>query len=158
MLLWFVGTAVLAVWFVFHDSRFDYRWLLVGAVAPDIVDLPFGGARVMHSVVGSVAVLVLVMFSTVGRRPLRRRLLALPIGTFLHLIFDGAFTNTEVFWWPFGGFAFDDAPWPTWDRGVLNIPMEIAGFAMCWWAVGRFGLRDRARRRRFLRTGVLEPC
>lgn len=158
MLFWFIGTSVLAVWFVFHDSRFDYRWLLVGAVLPDLVDAPFGGARVAHGVVGSVGLLIVVMFATVGRRVLRRRLLALPIGTFLHLIVDGAFTNTKVFWWPFGGVAFRDAPLPSWHRGGWDILLELAGLVLCWWAVGRFGLRDRERRRRFWRTGVLEPC
>jgi len=158
MVLWFVGTAVAAVWFVFHDSRFDYRLLILGALAPDIIDAPIGGARVLHSVVGSVAVLMIVMFATVGRRGLRRRLLAIPIGTFLHLVFDAAFANTRVFWWPFGGVGFRDAPLPSWDRGLVNIPLEIIGLALCAWAVRRFGLRDRERLRRFWRTGVLEPC
>jgi hypothetical protein len=158
MFFWFIGTAVLAVWFVFHDSRFDYRFLLAGALLPDVIDPPFGGARVMHSVVGSVAVLCIVMFSTVGRRPIRRRLLAIPIGTFLHLVFDGAWANTKVFWWPFGGFRFRDAPLPSWDRGPIDIVLEIIGLALCVWAVRAFGLKDAARRRRFWKTGVLEPC
>ena len=53
MLFWFVGTAVVSVWLVFHDARFDYRFLIVGALWPDLVDAPFGGARMFHSVVGS---------------------------------------------------------------------------------------------------------
>jgi len=158
MLFWFVGTALVAVWLVFHDPRFDYRFLLVGALLPDIVDAPFGGARVMHSVTGSVGLLVVVMLGTIGRRPRRRRLLALPIGTFLHLIFDGAFATTHVFWWPFTGRGFDDAPLPSWDRGAVDVVLELAGLAMCGWAVRQFGLADAERRRRFWRTGVLEPC
>lgn len=158
MILWFVGTAVAAVWFVFHDPRFDYRLLILGALAPDVIDGPIGGARVLHSVVGSVAVLVLVMFATVGRRPLRRRLLAIPIGTFLHLVFDAAFANTRVFWWPFGGAGFRDAPLPSWDRGVVNIPLELVGLVLCGWAIRRFGLRDRDRLRTFWKKGTLEPC
>lgn len=158
MLLWFVGTSVMAVWFVFGDARFDYRLLAIGALVPDVVDLPFGGARVMHSVVGSVALLVAVMLTTIGRRPLRRRLLALPIGTFLHLVFDGAFANTRVFWWPFGGVRFEDAPWPTWERGPWSVLLEAIGVVLCGWAVRRFGLRDPQRRSRFWRNGVLEAC
>lgn len=158
MLFWFIGTSVLAVWFVFHDSRFDYRWLLVGALVPDVIDAPFGGARVAHGVVGSVGLLVVVMLATVGRRPVRRRLLALPIGTFLHLVFDGAFTNTKVFWWPFGGTSFGDAPLPSWHRGAWDVLLELVGVGLCVWAVRRFGLRDPERRRRFLRSGTLEPC
>lgn len=158
MFFWFIGTAVLAVWFVFHDSRFDYRLLVVGALLPDVIDGPIGGARVLHSVTGSVAILLLVMFATFGRRPIRRRLLAVPIGTFLHLVFDGAWANTKVFWWPFGGVGFGDAPPPSWDRGAIGILLEVVGLGLCAWAVRAFGLRDRVRRQRFWRTGVLEPC
>lgn len=158
MFFWFIGTAVVAVWFVFHDSRFDYRLLIAGALVADAVDAPFGGARVMHSVTGSVAVLVLVMAVTAGRKPIRRRLLAIPIGTFLHLIFDGAFSNTKVFWWPFGGAGFHDAPLPSWDRGAIDILLEAVGLVLCAWAVRRFGLRDARRRRIFWKTGALEPC
>ena len=38
MLLWFLGTALLSVFFVFTDPRFDYRLLLVGSVLPDLID------------------------------------------------------------------------------------------------------------------------
>ena len=158
MFFWFIGTAVTAVWFVFHDSRFDYRLLIMGALAADIIDAPFGGARVFHSVIGSVVVLAAVMFSTVGRRATRRRLLALPIGTFLHLVFDGAFSATRVFWWPVAGVNFRDAPLPSWDRGWIDVVLEAVGFGLCVWAVRRFGLRSAERRRHFWRTGVLEPC
>jgi hypothetical protein len=158
MFFWFVGTGLVAVWLVFHDPRFDYRLLIAGVLLPDIIDGPFGGARVMHSVAGSVGLLVLVMAATVGRRSRRKHLLALPIGTFLHLVFDGAFASTKVFWWPFGGVHFRDAPLPSFDRGGWDILLELAGFAMCWWAVRQFGLVDPERRRRFWRTGVLEPC
>jgi hypothetical protein len=72
----------------------------------------------------------------------------------LHLVFDGAFTNNEVFWWPFtGGFA--DSPLPVADRGWWNLVLEAAGLALLWWAYRLFGLADPARRQRFLRTGQL---
>ena len=41
MFLWFVGTAIATVRFVFQDPRFDYRLLIVGAVLP-LLDLLFG--------------------------------------------------------------------------------------------------------------------
>ena len=67
MLFWFVGTAVLSVWFVFRDPRFDYRLLVVGSVLPAVVDGFLGGARVLHSLTFSVALRVLVMLATAGR-------------------------------------------------------------------------------------------
>ena len=45
MFLWFIGTAVVSVWYIFRDPRFDYRFLAVGAVLPDVIDLPNGHAR-----------------------------------------------------------------------------------------------------------------
>ena len=128
MLLWFAGLSVALVWSVFRDPRLDYRLVLVGALLPDLVDGAFGGARVMHSVVASVVLLVAVMVATTGRRPLRRRLLAVPIGTFAHLVLDGAWIRTKVFWWPFFGTSFEGAGLPSFERPVvLLVLMEVAG-------------------------------
>ena len=38
MLLWFLGTGIATVWFVFRDPRFDYRVLALGLLLPDAVD------------------------------------------------------------------------------------------------------------------------
>ena len=150
-----VGGAVLAVWAVFRDPTFDYRPLIAGVLLPDLIDAPFGGARVMHSVTGSVGLLALVMALTVGNRARRKRWLALPIGTFLHLILDGAFANTKVFWWPFTGFGFDDARLPVVQRGIVNVALELAGLAVCAFLWRKFRLDDPRRRRRFIREGKL---
>ena len=153
MLLWFIATSVLTIFFVFRDPRFDYRWLIGGALLPDVVDVWFGGARVLHSLTGAVVAMVFVMVVTAGRRPIRRRLLSVPIGVLLHLVFDGAFGSTEVFWWPFMG-GFGDADLPVVQRGWWNLAFEFAGAAMSVWAWRFFGLADPARRRRFVTTGV----
>lgn len=132
VLLWFVGTAAVAVWFVFRDPRFDLRLLAAGAVLPDVVDLPFGQARAAHSLAAAVAVMVVAMAVTVGRRAFRRRLLAVPIGMMLHLVFDGIFSSAAVFWWPFAG-SWGDVDVPSLARGWWNVPLELAGAAMLWW-------------------------
>src|SRR5215217_5944262 len=98
MFLWFIGTAVLTVAFVFRDPTFDYRLLIVGAVLP-LGDAATGGAGVLHTLLFSLVLMVVVMLSTVGRRPVRKLLLGLPIGTMLHLVFDGAWATTALFWW-----------------------------------------------------------
>ncbi|MDJ0767886.1 MAG: hypothetical protein QNJ12_03800 [Ilumatobacter sp.] len=155
MFFWFLGTVVLAVWFVFRDPSFDYRLLAVGAVLPALVDAPFGGARVLHSVTFSVALLAVLMLATPGRKPIRKMLLGLPVGTLLHLVFTGAWTDTTVFWWPFGGFGFDGAAHPVASRGWWNVPLEIIGIGLCVWIVRHAGLRDADRRAWFRRTGQL---
>lgn len=154
MFLWFLGTAIVSVWYVFTDPRFDYRLLLVGALLPDIVDVPFGQARWAHSLTVAVGALALVMLVTAGRKPIRRLLLGAPIGMLLHLVWDGAFAATKVFWWPFSG-SWGDTEVPSLERGALNVVMELIGAGILVWAWKRFGLADPERRREFLRNGLL---
>lgn len=155
MFFWFIGTAVVTVWFVFRDPSFDYRLLIVGSVLPSAVDAVVGGARLMHTLVFSVVLLVVLMLATPARSQLRRTLLALPIGTLLSLVFTGGWLNAQVFWWPFLGLSFDDAAHPVASRGWWNVLLELIGVALCCWVVTRAGLRNADRRRSFLHTGRL---
>lgn len=155
MFFWFLGTAVVAVWFVFRDEKFDYRTLMIGALLPDFIDIPTGGVWVFHSVTASVVVLAVVM-AMWRRGSLRRRsLLGVPIGMFFHLVFDGAFANTESFWWPFTGITMDSARVPSIDRGPFNVLLEAAGLAMLAWVWRRAALARPEHRRVFLSSGVL---
>ena len=155
MFFWFVGTAVVTVWFVFRDPQFDYRLLIIGAVLPGIVDAVLGGARVLHSITFSVVLLVALMLFTPRGTAIRRTLLALPIGTLLHLVFTGAWMNPQVFWWPFLGWSFEDAPHPIAERGWWNVLLELVGVALCAWVFVRAELADPERRRAFWRAGTL---
>jgi len=147
--------AVVIVWLVFHDPAIDYRLIAAGALLPDLVDGPWGGARLLHTLVFSAGLLALVMLATRRRRRDRRRWLALPIGTFLHLLLDGMWTHTHTFWWPFFGAAFHDRlPVLVHDPVVLGLE-EAAGAVALLWAWRRFGLDDGARLSTFLRTGRL---
>jgi hypothetical protein len=158
VLLWFWGTSFLAVWLVFHDPSIDYRLLLLGSVLPDLIDAPFGGAAFAHSVTFSVATLIVVVLATIGRRAARRRWLALPIGMFLHLVFDGAFADTKIFWWPFSGAPLAAQPLPSIERGGVSVVLELVGLVILMWAWRRFGLADPQRRRLLWRTGQLDPA
>jgi len=155
MVLWFVGTSVLTIWFVFRDPAFDYRFLILGALLPDVVDGVWGGARGLHSVTMGVAILGVVMLGTVGRRARRKMLLGIPIGLLLHLIYDGAFADTAVFWWPFTGITFADGRLPVVERGLFNLVLEAIGAALCVVIWRRFHLGERERRRRFVTSGRL---
>lgn len=154
MFLWFIGTAVLAVAYIFRDPTFDYRLLIVGALLP-LADAVTGGPGVLHTLVLSLILMFVVMLSSVGRRPVRKLLLGLPIGTMLHLVFDGAWATTELFWWPLAGWSFEDLRLPEASRGWWDLPMELAGLAMVVWIWRRSHLGDPAARRAFLHDGHL---
>ncbi len=112
--------------------------------------------KVMWAVLIVVVLLAVLMVATSGRKPIRKVLLGLPIGMILHLVFDGAWNNTEVFWWPFFGVSFDDAPLLIVDRGWWSLPLEAIGVAMCVWLWRHNNLGDAARRSVFLRDGRLD--
>ncbi|MGQ0744327.1 MAG: hypothetical protein ACT4OS_08355 [Acidimicrobiales bacterium] len=153
MILWPAGMALALVWGVFRDPAFDHRVVMLGAVLPDLLDGPFGGARVAHTLAFSVVLLVAVMALTRRRRAARRRWLALPIGTFAHLIFDGAWTLTRTFWWPASGSALSD-PLPALTRGwTVLVLQELVGLAVLAWFWGRFNLADPQARTYFWATG-----
>lgn len=156
MLLWFAGMSFVLVWTVFKDTAIDYRLVMAGALLPDLVDVGFGGARVLHTLTCSVVLLVVVMLGTRDRRLRRRRLLALPIGTFCHLLLDAMWTRTATFWWPFFGWRFETDGLPSFERPVLvTMALEVLGLAALLWCRSRFELDDADRRREFLRTGRL---
>ena len=155
MLLWFVGMSFLATWLVFRDPSLDHRLVVGGALLPDVVDGPTGRAGVAHSLLASAVLLAAVVLATQGRRRLRRSLLALAIGTFLHLLLDGIWVDRRVFLWPFAGTDLGDVRLPSLARGLLDVPLELAGLAVVVWAWHRFRLGEPERRRAFLRTGHL---
>lgn len=138
MLFWFVATAVFTVFFVFRSPAFDYRPLMVGSL------IPLASVRVLHSMVFAVGFLAVVMLATIGHRLVRRRLLGLPVGVMLHLVFTGAWTNDKVFGWPLFGWDIGDVTHPVIARGWWNVPLEAAGLVGCYliakridWRTGR---------------------
>ena len=158
MILWFAGMALVVVWLVFRDPAIDHRLVLAGALLPDVVDgllalAGIAGPWPAHSLVANAGLLVAVMLGTRGRRRRRRLLLALPIGTFVHLVLDGAWTDTEVFWWPVLGAAVGRQVLPSVERGPFNVVLEGAGLVALVWAWRRFRLSEPERRRVFVRTG-----
>lgn len=148
---------MLLVWLVFRDPALDHRLVVLGALLPDAVDAPFGGARISHTLAFSAAALMSVMVVTRSRRHARRRWLALPIGLLVHLLLDGMWTRTHTFWWPAFGWSLSGRL-PSLDHGPIVLSVEeLLGAGALGWCALRFGLGDRARRRAFLRTGRVVP-
>jgi hypothetical protein len=163
VVLWPAGMALVAVWLVFRDPAIDHRVVVLGALAPDLVDAPFGGARIAHTLAASVTLLVAVMLLTRSsrrpggrsRRAARRRWIFLPVGTFLHLVFDGMWARTTTFWWPAFGWSLGGRL-PALDHGaVVFLAEEVAGAVALVWCWSRFGLGDPSARAAFWRTGRL---
>lgn len=151
---WFLASSVITIGFVFRDPSFDNRLLLVGSVLPAI-DGIFTGSRALHSMTVSIVLLAIVMIATKRGSARRKMLLGLPIGMFLHLVFDGAWNDTDTFWWPFTGLSFGDSGIPMVDRGLWSVVLEIAGLVGCVWLWRKNGLGEAANRRAFLRDGRL---
>jgi hypothetical protein len=139
VLLWFTALSILLVANVFRSTGLDYRVVALGALVPLLLDAPVGHRAVGHTLVFGVGLFTLVMVGTTGRsRLLRRRLLCLPIGVFVALVLSGAFTQDQVFLWPFLGHGFgNDALVPAWWIVAVE---ELVGLVGWWWIAGQFDL------------------
>jgi hypothetical protein len=156
MFFFFVAAAVLAVLFVFDSPAIDYRFVALGGVLP-LAEALTGRPLFLHTLLGSVALMALVMAVTVGRRIVRRRLLGIPIGTFVFLVAAGTWTRRDLFWWPVGGLdGIAERPLPEFDRApVVLVLLELAGVAGLVWLVRRFDLTRPEHRDELRRTGRL---
>ena len=155
MFVWFAAAAFVIVVLVFSSPAIDYRFVILGAVLP-VGEALLGGPYLLHTLMGSVAVLVLVVLVTRGRRLAARQLVGLPIGMFLHLVLDGTWTRTELFWWPFLGLdALGEGQVPEIEHLALSLLLEAVGIVLAVWAVRRFRLTEPTRRAEFMRTGRL---
>ena len=155
MILWLAFGAVFGVWNVFQSSGLDFRLIAIGAVAPLMIDAPFGHMSYAHTLLSAVVVLLIAMLATIGRgkRLRRRRALSFAIGWFAGLVLSGAWAHKELFWWPAFGFERPEAP--LFPPFPLLLALELLGVAAGWWIWTRFGLADPARRAEFLKRGRL---
>jgi hypothetical protein len=154
MFFWFIGCSVLIVAWVFASPAIDYRLVALGSVLPVIEHL-FDGPWFLHTLLAPVAVMAAVMVLLQGKRLQQRRWLGIPIGMFFYLVLDGAWTRTELFWWPALGTTIDDADLPSWDAVGVTLLKEAIGIVALAYTVRRFGLTDPAARRDLIRTGRL---
>lgn len=170
MVFWHVaGTLFLFRW-VFRDPSVDVRFLVAGALIPDLVDLTLGtvlapelgsGQLWLHTLLAPTLVLIVVLMAT--RRGARRRAwMALAVGMFFHLLLDGMWTSTAVFLWPLFGLDFPAGSTPYWSAAwerALDDPWRWVKEALglvyligLWMASG---LSDSRRRAELMRMGRL---
>lgn len=167
MILWHVGLTLLILWFVMRgNTRVDYRFAVLGAILPDLIDKPLGriifreyfesGRIIGHSLLFNVTLLCVFFFM---RGRMKRKLVLVPIGALLHLAQDGMWSNPEVFWWPLFGTEFPRSPYDgllAFIRMPDTLWQEAVGVAALLWLFAAHGLLSREGLKQFLRTGRLE--
>jgi hypothetical protein len=171
VLFWHIGASLWLFRWIFRDPKVDVRFLLIGAILPDLVDLPVGtvlfadrystGELWFHSLLLPIVYMATVLALTRrGRR--RRAWMALGVGWLFHLLIDGMWVNQEVFLWPFFGWAIPpgEAPfWPlAWERAMSD-PWrwitEAIGLTYLAWLWVSLGLNIREKRLLTVQTGRL---
>jgi hypothetical protein len=165
-----MGLAALIVYVTLGRRRIDYRYVLAGAVLPDLVDALLDvfvyegspGRGAAHSLVTVVVVAVVVILGFKGET--RLAVFGIPVGWLLHLVGDGMWNAPRTFLWPAFGTDFTRSSEP-YSWGLLTDPLshlgtwgaELAGFLVLAWFWVAFGLGHEDRFRRFRQDGYLRP-
>ncbi len=171
MILWHLGVGALLVYVTLGRRRVDYRFILLGAVAPDVADGVLGlflfegasGRWVAHSLLAVVAVSVAVVVAFSGTR--RLAVFGLGVGWLTHLVADGMWLAPKTFFWPAFGTSFDAHPVEPYSWDLFVHPLrhlgtwggEFVGAAILAWFWAAFRLGDAGRFKAFLKDGYLRP-
>ena len=168
MFFWHAGATVAFTRYSFRDPQMDLRFLVLGAMIPDLIDTPVGfvlwpqveNVRLFaHSLLFAAAVMAAVLLLTRRGRP-RKRWMPVAVGILLHLVFDAMWRQPETLWWPFQGWAFTSTGYATvgeYLAWLLTDPvtwlLEAVGLLYLMYLARRSGLGDRSAREDFVRTG-----
>lgn len=169
MLFWHLGGTIAFIRYAFRDPRMDLRFLMLGAILPDLIDTPFGLAfwdrfhnvrLLAHTLVFGSVLLIAVLLGTRRGRP-RKRWMPLAIGVLMHLVLDAMWQQPETLWWPFLGFEPTTTSFATAGEYVRSVltdwrvwALEVVGLAYLVVLWVRSGLGSPDARSAFLGTGV----
>lgn len=172
MLLWHMGVAVLIMYVTIGRRRVDYRYVLLGAVLPDLVDGVLhlagvfdgpAGRWVAHTLLAAMVVAVVILLGFKAER--RLQVFGVFVGWLLHLVGDGMWSAPKTFLWPaFGtGFATESREPYSWD--LVTDPLshlttwggELAGLLILLWFFVAFRLGADDRLGIFMKDGYLRP-
>ncbi|HJM28065.1 MAG: hypothetical protein QF596_09620 [Acidimicrobiales bacterium] len=155
MVLWFIGLAFIIVASVFESPLIDYRLIIVGSTIP-VLEMIFSGPWILHSLAAPVTVMAFVMLIFMGKRLRQRRWLGLPIGMFLYLFLDRAWTKTSLFWWPISGITIKKSELPSWESPLALVLMEAVGAMAIIYSIKKYKLFERENLKLFLITGHIQ--
>ena len=167
-MFWHLGATLWLFRWIFRDPKVDVRFLLLGAILPDLVDLLVGtvirpdlatGELWFHSLLApSLYMAVVLLVTRRGRR--RRAFMALGVGWLFHILLDGLWTDPEVLFWPFFGWEIPAGEAPFWAEAwsrATSDPwrwvLDAIGLAYLIWLWFATGLDQKARRDQLLETG-----
>jgi inner membrane protein len=171
LILWHLGLAALIVYVTLGRRRIDYRYVLLGAVLPDLVDAILGlflfegpaGRWIAHSLLAVTVVTVAILLGTSGPRGLA--LFGIGVGWLLHLVCDGMWQAPRTFLWPAFGLGFSTSPAEPYSWDLITDPLwhlgtwggELTGLAILVWFFSAFRLGEEGRLQLFFRDGYLRP-
>ena len=168
MLLWHLGATTALTRYAFRDERMDLRFLMLGAILPDLIDTPIGllffdslqSVRlVAHSLVLAAILMTWIVLATRRGRP-RKRWMPIAIGVLIHLFLDAMWADPESLWWPFLGFEFASVEAAAASDYVVDVLGnvwawigELVGLGYLTILARRSNLSSPEARRSFLATG-----
>lgn len=170
MILWHAGTAVALMYVTIGRRRVDYRFVILGALLPDLADGALhlvgvfdgpSGRWVAHSLLATLVVAVAIVLLFRGER--RLAVFGIFVGWLLHLVADGMWSAPETFLWPAFGSGFSVSPAEPYSWDLLTAPFdhpatwagEAIGIAILWWFYAAFDLGRDGRLTGFLKDGHL---
>ncbi len=169
MILWHLGIGAALVYVTLGRSRIDYRFILLGAATPDLLDGLLGlflfdgpsGRWISHSFLAPTLVSIVIVLVFKGTT--RLRVFGLGVGWLTHLVADGMWEAPRTFLWPLFGTEFDTSPREPYSWDLFTDPLahgwtwggELVGLALLWWFWVAFELGRDGRGARFLKDGYL---
>lgn len=171
MILWHLGLACLIVYVTLGRRRVDYRFILIGAVLPDVVDGILNvavlhepaGRSIAHTVLAVIVVTVFILLAFKSER--RLSVFGIGVGWLLHLVGDGMWQAPRTFLWPSFGSSFALRPAEPYSWDLFMHPFdhlgtwggELAGLAVLAWFWVAFRLGEDDRLRLWSKDGYLRP-
>ncbi|HEX2152828.1 MAG TPA: metal-dependent hydrolase [Acidimicrobiia bacterium] len=169
MLVWHLASITFLFRWIFRDPKVDVRFLALGAVAPDVIDMAaatilgtqtaefWGHSLAMPALAG------VVVMASIRRGRRRRAWMALVVAWLLHLLVDGMWVYGRVFLWPaFGWELVGQSGGSFWEGAIQRAAsdpwrwiLEVIGVAYLGWLAYSTGLSQSEGRARLVETGRL---